>query len=218
MHVGMGVIFQGAGEGRTDRNVYRNELRLGRSRRAARIRIAVGRRASLHGIHDVPGRAAVPDLLRRAHAAGSNSARWWSCFRGTTRCASPSKSSCSITCRTGASSSASAAASVASSSRASASTRRRAARRFVEAAQMILEGLERGYCEFDGKFVKQVRRDLRPRPFKSFRGRTLRRGGVARIVDHHGEARHRDPDHSRRSRGKWSRRSSTEYRRTSTTR
>ena len=29
MHVGMGVIFQGMGEGRTDRNVYRNELRLG---------------------------------------------------------------------------------------------------------------------------------------------------------------------------------------------
>src|SRR3989475_10505798 len=29
MHVGMGVIFQGEGEGRTDRNVYRNELRLG---------------------------------------------------------------------------------------------------------------------------------------------------------------------------------------------
>ena len=29
MHVGTGVIFQGQGEGRTDRNVYRNELRLG---------------------------------------------------------------------------------------------------------------------------------------------------------------------------------------------
>jgi len=29
MHVGMAVIFQGTGEGRTDRNVYRNELRLG---------------------------------------------------------------------------------------------------------------------------------------------------------------------------------------------
>jgi hypothetical protein len=29
MHVGMGIIFQGQGEGRTDRNVYRNELRLG---------------------------------------------------------------------------------------------------------------------------------------------------------------------------------------------
>lgn len=43
---------------------------------------------------------------------------------------------------------------------------------FVESAQMILEGLERGYCEFDGKFVQQTRRNLRPRPFKSFRGRT----------------------------------------------
>src|SRR5262245_55560505 len=28
MHVGTAVIFQGEGEGRTDRNVYRNELRL----------------------------------------------------------------------------------------------------------------------------------------------------------------------------------------------
>ena len=37
---------------------------------------------------------------------------------------------------------------------------------------MILEGLERGYCEFDGEFIHQERRDIRPRPFKSFRGRT----------------------------------------------
>jgi alkanesulfonate monooxygenase SsuD/methylene tetrahydromethanopterin reductase-like flavin-dependent oxidoreductase (luciferase family) len=44
--------------------------------------------------------------------------------------------------------------------------------RFVESAQMILEGLERGTCEFEGKFVHQKKRDLRPRPFKSFRGRT----------------------------------------------
>lgn len=43
---------------------------------------------------------------------------------------------------------------------------------FVESAQMLLEGLERGYCEFDGRLVKQVKRDIRPRPFKSFRGRT----------------------------------------------
>src|SRR3989442_3136618 len=43
---------------------------------------------------------------------------------------------------------------------------------FSEAAQMILEGLERGYCEFDGRFVQQKRRELRTRPFKSFRGRT----------------------------------------------
>ena len=44
--------------------------------------------------------------------------------------------------------------------------------RFVESAQMLIEGLERGWCEFDGKFIKQKRRDIRPRPFKSFRGRT----------------------------------------------
>jgi alkanesulfonate monooxygenase SsuD/methylene tetrahydromethanopterin reductase-like flavin-dependent oxidoreductase (luciferase family) len=44
--------------------------------------------------------------------------------------------------------------------------------RFVESAEMILSGLERGYCEYDGKYVKQARRDIRPRPFRSFRGRS----------------------------------------------
>jgi alkanesulfonate monooxygenase SsuD/methylene tetrahydromethanopterin reductase-like flavin-dependent oxidoreductase (luciferase family) len=43
---------------------------------------------------------------------------------------------------------------------------------FVESAEMLLEGLERGFCEYDGKFVKQARREIRPRPFKSFRGRS----------------------------------------------
>jgi alkanesulfonate monooxygenase SsuD/methylene tetrahydromethanopterin reductase-like flavin-dependent oxidoreductase (luciferase family) len=43
---------------------------------------------------------------------------------------------------------------------------------FVEAAQMILAGLESGTCEFDGELIKQARRDIRPKPFKSFRGRT----------------------------------------------
>lgn len=43
---------------------------------------------------------------------------------------------------------------------------------FVESAQMLIEGLERGWCEFDGKHVHQKRRDIRPRPFKSFKGRT----------------------------------------------
>jgi alkanesulfonate monooxygenase SsuD/methylene tetrahydromethanopterin reductase-like flavin-dependent oxidoreductase (luciferase family) len=43
---------------------------------------------------------------------------------------------------------------------------------FVESAQMLLEGLERGWCEFDGRHIKQAKRDIRPRPFKSFKGRT----------------------------------------------
>src|SRR5262249_37042270 len=48
---------------------------------------------------------------------------------------------------------------------------------FIEAAQMILEGLERGYCEYDGKFVKQTRRDIRPRPHPAFRGRSYAAAG-----------------------------------------
>ena len=44
--------------------------------------------------------------------------------------------------------------------------------RFIEYATMILEGLERSYLEYDGKYVKQPRRDIRPKPFKSFKGRT----------------------------------------------
>lgn len=44
--------------------------------------------------------------------------------------------------------------------------------RFVEYAEIILEALEKGYSEYDGKFIKQPRRDIRPKPFKSFKGRT----------------------------------------------
>lgn len=43
--------------------------------------------------------------------------------------------------------------------------------RFIESAQMILEGLEQGYCEFDGAYIKQPKREIRPAPFKSFKGR-----------------------------------------------
>ncbi len=42
---------------------------------------------------------------------------------------------------------------------------------FVESAEMILRGLERGYCEYDGRLIQQPRRDIRPRPQKSFKGR-----------------------------------------------
>jgi len=43
--------------------------------------------------------------------------------------------------------------------------------RFVEYAQLLLEGLERGYLE-GGEITQQPRRDIRPLPFKSFKGRT----------------------------------------------
>ena len=44
--------------------------------------------------------------------------------------------------------------------------------RFAETAEMLLNGLEQGFCEYDGEFVKQPRVELRPRPYKSFKGRT----------------------------------------------
>jgi alkanesulfonate monooxygenase SsuD/methylene tetrahydromethanopterin reductase-like flavin-dependent oxidoreductase (luciferase family) len=44
--------------------------------------------------------------------------------------------------------------------------------RFVEYAQLILDGLENGYIEGSGRFVDQPRRELRPRPQYSLRGRT----------------------------------------------
>lgn len=44
--------------------------------------------------------------------------------------------------------------------------------RFVESAQALLQGLEQGYVEFDGKFIKQPRVPIHPAPFRSFRGRT----------------------------------------------
>jgi alkanesulfonate monooxygenase SsuD/methylene tetrahydromethanopterin reductase-like flavin-dependent oxidoreductase (luciferase family) len=44
--------------------------------------------------------------------------------------------------------------------------------RFVEAAQLVLAGLEQGYCEFSGKHYQQPRKDIRPRPDRTFKGRT----------------------------------------------
>ena len=44
--------------------------------------------------------------------------------------------------------------------------------RFVECADMVLSGLENGYCEYDGQFIKQPRARIRPEPFRSFKNRT----------------------------------------------
>lgn len=44
--------------------------------------------------------------------------------------------------------------------------------RFVESAEMVLQGLEQGYCEYDGKHIRQPRARIRPEPFKSFKNRT----------------------------------------------
>jgi len=44
--------------------------------------------------------------------------------------------------------------------------------RFVEAADMVLKALDSGFMEYDGRFYKQPRAAIRPKPAKPFKGRT----------------------------------------------
>jgi alkanesulfonate monooxygenase SsuD/methylene tetrahydromethanopterin reductase-like flavin-dependent oxidoreductase (luciferase family) len=171
MHVGMAIVFQGTGEGRTDRNVYRNELRFGDLAEPLGFE-------SLWGVeHHFTDYTMCPDVLQYlTYFAGrtnkiqlgsmvvvlpwhnpmrvaeqvvmldhfSNGRFIFGIGRGLGRVEFEGFGL----------------------------NQEESRERFTEEAQMILEGLERGYCEFDGKFVNQARREIRPRPFKSFRGRT----------------------------------------------
>jgi len=171
MHVGTAVVFQGCGDGRTERNVYRNELRLGDLAEPLGFE-------SLWGVeHHFTDYTMCPDVLQyltyfagRTHTIQlgsmvvvlpwhdpmrvaeqvvmldhfSNGRFIFGIGRGLGRVEFDGFGV----------------------------NQEESRDRFTEAAQMILEGLEKGYCEYQGKYVKQIRRDLRPRPFKSFRGRT----------------------------------------------
>tara|TARA_Y100000758_G_scaffold13117_1_gene9605 strand:+ start:312 stop:1385 length:1074 start_codon:yes stop_codon:yes gene_type:complete len=44
--------------------------------------------------------------------------------------------------------------------------------RFAESAKMLVDALENGVAEFDGELIKQPKVDIRPKPYKSFHGRT----------------------------------------------
>ncbi len=171
MHVGMAVIFQGEGEGRTDRNVYRNELRLGDLAEPLGFE-------SLWGVeHHFTDYTMCPDVLQYLTYSAGRTARiqlgsmvvvlpWHNPVRVAEQVVMLDHMS---------------------NGRVILGVGRGLGRvefegfgvnqedsrdLFTESAQMILQGLEKGYCEFDGKFVKQARRELRPRPFKSFRGRS----------------------------------------------
>jgi alkanesulfonate monooxygenase SsuD/methylene tetrahydromethanopterin reductase-like flavin-dependent oxidoreductase (luciferase family) len=47
---------------------------------------------------------------------------------------------------------------------------------FKENAEAIVNALQNGYIEYDGQFLKQPRRDIRPAPFKSFENRLFGAG------------------------------------------
>jgi alkanesulfonate monooxygenase SsuD/methylene tetrahydromethanopterin reductase-like flavin-dependent oxidoreductase (luciferase family) len=171
MHVGMAVVFQGAGEGRTDRNVYRNELRLGDLGEPLGFE-------SIWGVeHHFTDYTMCPDVLQMlTYFAGRTRTVQLGSMVVVLPWHDPLRVAEQVVmldhfC----------------DGRFIFGIGRGLGRvefegfgvnqeesrdRFTEYAQMILEGLERGYCEYEGKYVHQRRRDLRPRPFKSFRGRT----------------------------------------------
>jgi alkanesulfonate monooxygenase SsuD/methylene tetrahydromethanopterin reductase-like flavin-dependent oxidoreductase (luciferase family) len=171
MHIGTGVVFQGTGEGRTDRTVYRNELRL------ADLAEPLGFE-SIWGVeHHFTGYTMCPDVLQfLTYLAGRTQTIQLGSMVVVLPWHNPIRVAEQVVvldhlC----------------DGRLIFGVGRGLGRvefeglgvnqeesrdRFIEAAQMILDGLETGVCEFDGTFVKQARREIRPRPFKSFRGRT----------------------------------------------
>lgn len=171
MHIGMAVIFQGTGEGRTDRNVYRNELRLGDLAEPLGFE-------SLWGVeHHFTDYTMCPDVLQYlTYFAGRTETIQLGSMVVVLPWHDPLRVAEQVVMLDHM-----------SNGRLILGIGRGLGRVefegfgvhqensreiFVESAQTILTGLERGYCEFDGKFIHQIRRDLRPRPFKSFRGRT----------------------------------------------
>ena len=171
MHVGMGVIFQGQGEGRTDRNVYRNELRMGDLAEPLGFE-------SLWGVeHHFTDYTMCPDVLQYlTYFAGRTDKIQLGSMVVVLPWHSPIRVAEQVVMLDHM-----------SNGRFILGIGRGLGRVefegfgvdqnesrefFVEAAQMLLEGLEKGFVEYDGKLVKQTRRELRPRPFKSFRGRT----------------------------------------------
>lgn len=171
MHVGTGVIFQGQGEGRTDRNVYRNELRL------ADLVEPLGFE-SLWGVeHHFTDYTMCPDVLQYLTYFAGRTQKiqlgsmvvvlpWHHPVRVAEQVVmldhfSDGRFVLGIGRGLGR---------VEFEGLGVPQEDSRAI--FVEYAQLILEALERGVCEYEGRFIRQPRRELRPRPFKSFRGRT----------------------------------------------
>jgi alkanesulfonate monooxygenase SsuD/methylene tetrahydromethanopterin reductase-like flavin-dependent oxidoreductase (luciferase family) len=171
VHVGMGVVFQGIGEGRTDRSVYQNELRLGDLAEPLGF-------DSIWGVeHHFTDYTMCPDVLQMLTYFAARTQRvqlgsmvvvlpWHDPLRVVEQVAVLDHMS---------------------NGRFVLGIGRGLGRvefegfgvdqgesreRFVESAEMILAGLETGVVEYDGKYLKQVRREIRPRPWKSFRGRT----------------------------------------------
>ena len=58
--------------------------------------------------------------------------------------------------------------------------------RFKESAEIVLNALEQGWIEYSGELLHQQRRDIRPRPISTFKGRTYAAAAISPDSAHHG--------------------------------
>ncbi len=171
MHVGAAVIFQGQGSGRTDRNVYRNELRL------ADLAEPLGFE-SLWGVeHHFTDYTMCPDVLTYlAYMAGRTERIQLGSMVVVLPWHDPVRVAEQVIMLDHMSNGRFVLGMGRGLGRVEFGgfgvNQEESRERFVEASQIILEGLENGSVEFAGKYYQQAKRELRPRPFKSFRGRT----------------------------------------------
>jgi alkanesulfonate monooxygenase SsuD/methylene tetrahydromethanopterin reductase-like flavin-dependent oxidoreductase (luciferase family) len=171
MHVGMAAVFQNPGKARTDREVYRNELRL------ADLAEPLGFE-SIWGVeHHFTDYTMCPDVLQFLTYMAGRTER---ARLGSMVVVLPWHDPMRVAEEVAMLDNISGGRLILGLGRGAGKVEFDGFRlsmdesreRFTESAQMLLKGLETGYCEYDGTFVKQPRAAIRPAPFKSFRGRT----------------------------------------------
>src|SRR5262249_8519838 len=168
MHVGMATIFQNPGRARTDREVYRSELRL------ADLAEPLGFQ-SIWGVeHHFTDYTMCPDVLQfLSYMAGRTTRAQLGSMVVVLPWHDPLRVAEEVSMLDNL-----------SDGRVILGLGRGAGKvefdgfrlamdesrsRFVESARMLLEGLERRHCEHDGRFVQQPRADIRPAPVAPLR-------------------------------------------------
>src|SRR5438093_9883566 len=171
MHVGMAAVFQNPGKARSDREVYRNELRL------ADLAEPLGFQ-SIWGVeHHFTDYTMCPDVLQfLTYMAGRTTTAQLGSMVVVLPWHDPMRVAEEVSMLDNI-----------SDGRLILGLGRGAGKvefdgfrlsmgesrgRFVASPELLLRGLETGYCEYDGRFVRQPRAEIRPRPFRSSRGRT----------------------------------------------
>ena len=171
MHVGMASVFQNPNKGRTDREVYRNELRL------ADLAEPLGYESVWGVEHHFTDYTMCPDVLQfLTYVAG----RTQRAQLGSMVVVLPWHDPMRVAEEVAMLDNISDGRLILGLGRGAGKVEfdgfrlpmDESRQRFVESAEMLLKGLESGWCEYDGTFVKQPRKAIRPRPSRTFKGRT----------------------------------------------